>query len=156
MEMPARKPVTTGVESRSATQPSRNRLPSARSTPTIRASSGAVVPRLTPPAASVARVLAKIGVIVRIGTDRQQPARAEYNEADRRRDEGEETQLRARSPQPRRRHLLGNGDRRQGQPGDDIAADPLATQHPAGKGGLRDLRGRTAPSASTHHPQPNR
>ena len=40
-EMPARKPIVTGVDSRLAIQPSRNRLPMMRITPTISASATA-------------------------------------------------------------------------------------------------------------------
>ncbi len=64
-EMPARKPVVTGIDSRSAIQP-RRKIPAAtRKTPTISASAAASIRYSGEPAAAIkARPPAKIGVIV--------------------------------------------------------------------------------------------
>ena len=64
-EMPARKPIVTGIESRSAIQPRRN-IPAAKSkSPTISASAAASITSSGEPAiARAARPPAKIGVMV--------------------------------------------------------------------------------------------
>jgi hypothetical protein len=55
-----------------------------------------------------------------IRPDREKAVGPPHGKADRARDEGEESDLRREAAEPRGRHLFGNGDRRQRQPGHDV------------------------------------
>src|SRR6516162_11930970 len=59
----------------------------------------------------------------RIGPDRELSARSESREGERAGHEGEKADLRRKSPEPRRRHLLRYGDGGKRQPGRKVAVE---------------------------------
>jgi len=66
-----------------------------------------------------------------VGAAGQESVAAQHGKADRARDEGEEADLRREPTEPRGRHLLGNRDRRERQPCDQVVrqvAHPVAVQ----------------------------
>ena len=123
--MPARNPVVTGIESSVASQPARSRPTAARAIPT-----------------RIGEQRGELGIMRgadrrdrgqragedrrdgRIRRDRHEAVGAERREGERACGEGIETRLRRHPGEPCRRQLSGDRDRRQHQPGDEIARQP--------------------------------
>ena len=128
--MPARKPVVTGIDRRSAIQPSRKTPAATSSRPTIRRERrgkhevvGRAGGRRHRDAAGEDR---RDG---RVGAAGEESAAAERREGERGGDQHEQPDLRREIAEPRGRHLLGDGDRRQGEAGDQVAGqefEPVA------------------------------
>ena len=139
--MPARKPVVTGIDSRSATKPRPKRAAEREREADAerqRRRVGGVMRR-----AGGRQQRQRAGEDRRdgrIGADRHQPRGAEGGEADRAGEQRDEADLRREPREPRRRHLLGDGDRGERQAGDRVGAEVApapAGERPEQRPGLR-------------------
>jgi hypothetical protein len=131
-EMPARKPVVTGIESRVASQPARSRPTATRTMPTRRAKQRGQL-RIMGGAGDGDRGqrAAEDRRDGRVGRDRHEAVGAERGKGERPGGKRIEPCRRWHSRQPGGRELARDRDRRQHEPGDQITwqpSDPIAAQ----------------------------